>query len=51
MKNMEKKYDIVVVGGGPAGITSAIYAKRANKSVVIIEKVYAGRSGWTHWQY
>lgn len=42
MKNMEKKYDIVVVGGGPAGITSAIYAKRANKSVVIIEKFMPG---------
>ena len=42
MKNMEKKYDIVVVGGGPAGITSAIYAKRANRSVVIIEKFMPG---------
>lgn len=42
MKNMEKKYDIVVVGGGPAGITSAIYAKRANRSVVVIEKFAPG---------
>ena len=31
-------YDIVVVGGGPAGLTAAIYARRANKSVLILEK-------------
>ena len=31
-------YDIIVIGGGPAGLTAALYAKRANKSVLIIEK-------------
>lgn len=31
-------YDIIIVGGGPAGLTAALYAKRANKSVLIIEK-------------
>ena len=31
-------YDIIVIGGGPAGLTAAIYAKRANKSVLVIEK-------------
>ena len=31
-------YDIVVVGAGPAGLTAAIYARRANKSVLILEK-------------
>ena len=31
-------YDIVVVGGGPAGLCAAIYARRANKSVLILEK-------------
>lgn len=31
-------YDIIVVGGGPAGLTAALYARRANKSVLIIEK-------------
>ena len=35
-------YDVIVVGGGPAGITSAIYAKRANKSVLVIEKFMPG---------
>ena len=31
-------YDIVVVGGGPAGMTAALYALRNGKSVVVIEK-------------
>ena len=31
-------YDIIVIGGGPAGLTAAIYARRANKSVLVIEK-------------
>lgn len=31
-------YDIIVVGGGPAGLTAALYARRANKSVLVIEK-------------
>ncbi len=31
-------YDIIIVGGGPAGLTSAIYALRAGKSVLVIEK-------------
>jgi thioredoxin reductase (NADPH) len=30
-------YDIIVVGGGPAGMTSAIYARRANKKVLVFE--------------
>lgn len=31
-------YDIIVIGGGPAGLTAAVYARRANKSVLVIEK-------------
>ena len=31
-------YDIIIIGGGPAGLTAAIYALRAGKSVLIIEK-------------
>jgi thioredoxin reductase (NADPH) len=31
-------YDIIVIGGGPAGLTAAIYAGRANKKVLILEK-------------
>ena len=31
-------YDIIIVGGGPAGLTAAIYARRSGKSVLILEK-------------
>lgn len=31
-------YDIVIIGAGPAGLTSAVYAGRADKKVLIIEK-------------
>lgn len=31
-------YDIIVVGAGPAGLTAALYARRADKSVLVIEK-------------
>ena len=31
-------YDIVIVGGGPAGLTAAVYGLRSGKSVVVIEK-------------
>lgn len=40
---METKYDVIIIGGGIAGITSAIYLKNANKKVLIIEKgVFGG---------
>lgn len=35
-------HDIVIVGGGPAGLTAAIYARRAAKRVLIIEKAAFG---------
>ncbi len=31
-------YDIIIVGAGPAGLTAALYALRANKTVLILEK-------------
>lgn len=37
-------YDIIVIGAGPAGLTAAIYARRAEKSVLVIEKgVFGGQ--------
>ncbi len=35
-------YDIIIVGGGPAGLTAALYACRANKSVLVMEKAAFG---------
>ena len=38
------KYDIVIVGAGPAGLTAAIYARRASKSVLVLEaKAWGGQ--------
>ena len=37
-------YDIIIVGAGPAGLTAALYALRANKTVLILEaKNYGGQ--------
>ena len=37
-------YDIIIIGAGPAGLTSAIYARRASKKVLVLEaKNYGGQ--------
>ena len=37
-------YDIIIIGAGPAGLTSALYALRANKKVLVLEsKCYGGQ--------
>lgn len=34
--------DVLVIGSGPAGLSAAVYAKRANLNVLIVEKVFYG---------
>lgn len=41
-------YDIIVIGGGPAGLTAATYARRAGKTVLVIEKAaFGGQITWS----
>ena len=39
---MEKIYDVIIIGGGPAGYASAIYTSRAGFSTLVLEKFSAG---------
>jgi thioredoxin reductase (NADPH) len=39
---MENIYDIVIIGGGPAGLTAGIYASRARMKTVLLEKMACG---------
>lgn len=45
---MEKIYDLLIIGGGPAGLTSAIYAGRSNLSVLVVEKENIGSLYMAH---
>ena len=41
---MAKEYDVIVIGAGPGGMTSALYASRANLSVLMLDRgIYGGQ--------
>ncbi|KRN09598.1 thioredoxin reductase [Liquorilactobacillus mali KCTC 3596 = DSM 20444] len=43
-KKLTKKYDVVVIGAGPGGMTAALYASRANLSVLMLDRgIYGGQ--------
>lgn len=35
---MKKRYDLMIIGSGPAGLAAAIYARRARLQAAVIEK-------------
>ncbi len=43
---MSDNYDIVMIGGGPAGMTAAMYTARAGMRILIIEKAFVGGQLW-----
>lgn len=42
MVDLEKIYDVAIIGAGPAGMTAAVYASRANLSTIILERGIPG---------
>jgi thioredoxin reductase (NADPH) len=38
----EKEYDIIIVGGGPGGLTAGLYGARANRRTILLEKYMPG---------
>ncbi len=44
---MSKKYDLIIIGAGPAGMTAGVYAARKKLKTLIISKDIGGQASWS----
>lgn len=42
MENLHEEYDLIILGGGPAGLSAGVYAARDNLKTLILEKNFPG---------
>jgi thioredoxin reductase (NADPH) len=47
---MSKEYELIIIGGGPAGLTAGIYASRARRKTVLLEKQMCGGQMALTWE-
>ena len=40
-------YDLIIIGGGPAGLTAAVYAARKKMNLLLLTKEFGGQLMWT----
>lgn len=48
-----QKYDVIIIGAGPAGLSAAVYTARAELSTLVIDESSAGgqvKSGYVHYR-
>lgn len=46
---MSKVYDVIIIGGGPAGLTAGIYAGRRGLKTIILSEALGGQMAMAHW--
>lgn len=47
---MTEKYDVIIIGGGPAGLTAGLYTSRARLKTLLVEKgIPGGQMATTYW--
>lgn len=44
---MKSNYDLIILGGGPAGMTAAVYAARRKLDTLLVAKVIGGQTAWS----